>query len=261
MPTRLVHLVIDANDRHRLADFWAAALGWEKDDDDEEPSIAPPGYEYPDPAALAICFCPVPEPKTAKNRVHLDLNTRSPEHFTETVDRLLALGATRADIGQGDVKWEVLADPEGNEFCVLPPYAGGYDEVGLVNGVVTDCADPAASASFWQLATGFDRVAEYPHAIALRSPANTGPYVFLLKNPDPKTAKNRMHMDVAPEPGEDQAQSVRRLTDAGAALADVGQGPDVYWTVLASPEGSEFCVLSPRLPGYLGGRTAKLTTT
>src|SRR5579872_1121245 len=248
MPTRLVHLVMDANDRHRLADFWAAALGWEKDDDDEEPSIAPPGYDYPDPAALCICFCAVPEPKTAKNRVHLDLNTRSPEHFAGTVERLLALGATRADIGQGDVSWEVLADPEGNEFCVLPPRAGGYEEVGLVNGVVTDCADPAASVAFWQLATGLDRVEEGPGAIVLRSPAKTGPYVYLLKNPDAKTVKNRMHLDVAPEPGEDHARAVRRLTDAGAALADVGQGRDVAWTVLTSPEGSEFCVLSPRLP-------------
>jgi predicted enzyme related to lactoylglutathione lyase len=121
MPTRLVHLVLDANDKHSLADFWAAALGWEKDDDEEEPAIAPAGYDYPDPAALAICFCPVPEPKTAKNRVHLDLITKSAEHYQETIDRLLALGATRTDIGQRDVRWEVLADLEGNEFCVLTP--------------------------------------------------------------------------------------------------------------------------------------------
>jgi predicted enzyme related to lactoylglutathione lyase len=122
MPTRLVHIVVDAADPPRLAGFWAAALGWEvRQEEEDEVDVMPAGYTYPDPAALPLVFVPVPEPKTAKNRVHLDLNTESAEHQAAEVERLLGLGATRADIGQGDVPWVVLADPEGNEFCVLTP--------------------------------------------------------------------------------------------------------------------------------------------
>ena len=116
--TRLVHLVVDAADPPGLARFWSAALGWEVG---AEAVVWPRGYHYPDPVALPLVFIPVPEPKTAQNRVHLDLASESVAHQAAEVDRLLGLGATRADIGQGEVPWVVLADPEGNEFCVLPP--------------------------------------------------------------------------------------------------------------------------------------------
>ena len=120
--TRLVHLVIDSADPPGLARFWSAALGWEVGA--EEPGevvVWPHGYDYPDPGALPLVFVPVPEPKTGKNRVHIDLASTSAAHQAAQVDRLLGLGATRADIGQGEVPWVVLADPEGNEFCVLTP--------------------------------------------------------------------------------------------------------------------------------------------
>ena len=121
MSTRLVHLVLDANDPSKLAQFWAAALGWEVEEEDGEIGVCPAGYEYPDPAALAIIFEPVPGAKTGKNRVHLDLATESAEHQAALVARLRSLGAQPVDVGQGDVPWAVLADPEGNEFCVLEP--------------------------------------------------------------------------------------------------------------------------------------------
>ena len=97
MPTRLVHLVQDANEPARLAAFWAAALGWEvADESAEEVDVWPAGYDYPDPVALPIVFVPVPEPKTAKNRVHLDLASQSPEHQAELVARLRDLGCDGA---------------------------------------------------------------------------------------------------------------------------------------------------------------------
>jgi predicted enzyme related to lactoylglutathione lyase len=120
--TRLVHIVVDAADPGRLARFWAAVLGWEiANEDADEVAIEPGGFSYPGPAALPLVFVPVPEPKTVKNRLHLDLATESAGHQAAEVERLLALGATPADTGQGDVPWIVLADPEGNEFCVLSP--------------------------------------------------------------------------------------------------------------------------------------------
>jgi predicted enzyme related to lactoylglutathione lyase len=122
VPTRLVHLIIDAVEPARLARFWAAALGWEIGvEDDEEIDVWPHEYRYPDPVALPLVFVPAPEAKAVKNRIHLDLATESVAHQAAEVERLLDLGATPADIGQGDVPWVVLADPEGSEFCVLSP--------------------------------------------------------------------------------------------------------------------------------------------
>jgi len=245
MPTRLVHLVIDANDPPALARFWAAALVWEvAAEEPDEVVVQPSGYEYPDPVALPLVFVPVPEAKTVKNRVHLDLATESPEHQAAVVTRLRGLGAQPADIGQGDVPWAVLADPEGNELCVLEPrpvYAG----TGPVAAVVVDSPDPAAAAGFWELAAGWVRSRTEDDFAALRSPQGVGPYLEFLRVSDPKTVKNRVHPDVAPHQGEDRAAAVKVLEAAGAVPAGIGQG-DVSWTVLADPQGNEFCVLSPR---------------
>jgi Glyoxalase-like domain len=185
-----------------------------------------------------------PEGKTGKNRIHLDLATESVAHQAAEVQRLLGLGAVRADIGQGDVPWVVLADPEGNEFCVLDPRPA-YLGTGPVAAVVADCADPAAVAGFWELATGWVPGSSVDVGVSLRSPAGLGPYLELLPSADARAVKNRIHLDVAPFPGEDQAAAVAALRSAGAVPADVGQGT-AAWTVLADPEGSEFCVLAPR---------------
>lgn len=83
-------------------------------------AVKPVGFDWLDPVTVCVDVVAVPEPKTTtKNRVHLDLATTSAAHQAELVARLRALGATPVDVGQGDVPWTVLADPEGNEFCVL----------------------------------------------------------------------------------------------------------------------------------------------
>ncbi len=246
MPTRLVHLVVDANDPAGLARFWASALDWViADETAEEIDIWPAGYQYPDPSAVPLVFVPVPEPKTGKDRVHLDLATISAAHQTELVSRLRDLGAAPADIGQGDVPWVVLADPEGNEFCVLEP-RDIYLDTGPVAAILTDCADPAAVARFWVDAAGWQIKYAEDHIVGLRSAGGTGPYLEFLRVPDPKQVKNRIHPDVAPYRGDDPAAEVARLHSLGASLADVGQGGDESWTVLADPEGNELCVLSAR---------------
>ena len=113
MACRFSELIVDARDPGALARFWEQVLGWRFDGDDDLPVLIPP-----DPAIPLIVFVPVPDDKSVKNRVHIDV---SPTDRTrdEEVERILALGATRADIGQGDADWAVLRDPEGNEFCVL----------------------------------------------------------------------------------------------------------------------------------------------
>ena len=114
MTSRLSCLVLDAVDRERIAEFWCAVLGWEVTERDEECVR----IEGPD-GALPIDVCGVPEGKSVKNRLHLDVRADG-STTAEELDRLLALGAVPADVGQGpDVSWVVLADPEGNEFCLL----------------------------------------------------------------------------------------------------------------------------------------------
>jgi predicted enzyme related to lactoylglutathione lyase len=111
---RFETLTIDCDDHLAVARFWEAALGWEiAETDDEGTVLRPPsGVE-----ATELLFLRVPDRKAGKNRLHLDLR---PDDQAAEVARLEALGAHRVDIGQGpDVTWVVLADPEGNEFCVL----------------------------------------------------------------------------------------------------------------------------------------------
>jgi len=105
-------VVVDAQDPVALGRWWASALGWVVAfDNPDEFEIRPSADQMP-----GLLFGPVPEKKTIKNRLHLDFR---PDDQAAEVDRLLALGARRVDIGQGEQPWVVLADPEGNEFCVL----------------------------------------------------------------------------------------------------------------------------------------------
>jgi predicted enzyme related to lactoylglutathione lyase len=109
-------LIIDANDLEKLVAFWQQVLGWERreTDDSEYVEIAPP-----DGAIPTIIFVPVPEPKQVKDRLHIDVSPSAGCEQAQELERLLALGARHVDIGQGDQSWIVLADPEGNEFCLL----------------------------------------------------------------------------------------------------------------------------------------------
>jgi predicted enzyme related to lactoylglutathione lyase len=115
MPARISSVSIDAVEPRRVADFWAAVLGWEVvEDEGEFVSLASPGGDLP-----TLDIVSVPEAKKVKNRVHLDLRADRTS-FDAEVERLEGLGAERVDIGQGpDVSWVVFADPEGNEFCLL----------------------------------------------------------------------------------------------------------------------------------------------
>jgi predicted enzyme related to lactoylglutathione lyase len=117
MPLRLHHVVIDTHDLPGLARFWTQALGWRVLSERDQEIVIGPDVTAP----VGICFMPVTDVKTVKNRVHLDLTTSAADRDAE-IERLLALGARRVDIGQtGQESWTVLADPEGNEFCVVRP--------------------------------------------------------------------------------------------------------------------------------------------
>jgi len=108
---------VDCADPGRVATFWQQALGWRRTHEtDSEIVLEPPAGSPEDGVSPDLLFLRVPEAKAAKNRLHLDLR---PVDQAAEVARLESLGARRVDVGQQDVSWVVMADPEGNEFCVL----------------------------------------------------------------------------------------------------------------------------------------------
>lgn len=237
MGTRLTSVVFDGLDWQGLARFWAEALRWDLVEEDlvhQEAAVGPPGG-----GPIELVFVPTEHVKATKNRLHLDL---APERDqTETVERLLTLGASRADIGQRDVEWVVMADPEGNEFCVMPTPSATTSLL----AICLDAADPVVQGPFWVEASGWTIEAQSDRYVALVPPGAEGPRLVMGPEVAPKDGKNRVHLDVAPFTGDDQAAEVERLVRAGARHVDIGQG-DVSWVVLADPEGNEFCLLTPR---------------
>lgn len=243
MALRLVQVNFKAGNDSGLGRFWADALGWGVSS--EGPGVTnvePVGFDWPDPAAVCIDVVTVPDPETVKYRAHLDLNTTSAAHQTELVTRLQELGATPADVGQGDVPWTALADPEGNLFRVLEPRSF-YRDTGPIAAVVVNCTAPRAMARFWSEAMDWTVHEVSDDHARLRSAKGVGPYLEFLRTPVLKTECGRVHLDLMPYRGDDQAAEVARLRALGATDADVGQG-EVPWVCLADAEGNEFCVLT-----------------
>ena len=233
-------LCLDAADAGVLAAFWGRVLGrtvaaadgggWR---------VVPPAGG---PESLGIWVDPVPEPRSVKTRVHLDLRLPSAD-----VGPLLDVGATLVREPAGDQHWWVLTDPDGNEFCAMAPAPPEYGlpEVDRPTPyeLVVDTADPEAQATWWAARTGGTaRTRGGPFWWV--EGAVGFPWLFWVfaPVPEPKTAKNRMHWDVVV--GVDGPQA---LLDAGATLLrDRGAGPDdTDWWVLADPEGNEFCAFLP----------------
>jgi hypothetical protein len=242
MTSRLWGVTFDSTDHHAQTHWWAETLNWDVVFDGErEGAIFSPTQR-----GNSIVFVPVPEPKTTKNRIHLDLAVDTEDEQTTFVEQLLARGANKIDIGQPkDAVWVVLADPEGNEFCVTRPTGSlRRTTTGPINAISYDEAD-ASLGHFWAEAIGWEIIWDRRGYVGLRSPLyepliTLGPPVA-----KPKAPKNRVHFDIAPQAADDWNAEVERLIELGARRIDelYGKTP---WVVLADPEGNEFCVLSPR---------------
>jgi predicted enzyme related to lactoylglutathione lyase len=242
MSTRLCNVVVDAADPEALARFWVDLLGWRMSH--TVSGVVDVTAPSDDGWRFDLVFVPVADAKTTKNRVHLDVASASPDHQAAQVAHALSLGATRADIGQRNVPWVVLADPEGNEFCVLDPRPE-YATAGAMAAVVVDALDPLRLAEFWSAAAGWPVLETTEWTASLRSPDARGPWLEFIRTKHPHTVKNRAHLDMAPEADDDQWAEVTRLLQLGARKVDIGQG-SVPWQVMTDPEGNEFCVLTPR---------------
>lgn len=220
MPTAIFKdLCADAADPARVAAFWGATLGLTVESTDNGDAV----LRSADGAAR-IWVNAVAEPKVVKNRVHLDLHVPHD-------GALLAIGATLlADNGN----FRVLADPEGNEFCAFPTTEASVAAFALC----TDSADPASIAAWWAGVTGAtvgpgpDGTPRYLHGVA-----GLAAVVWkFVPVDDPRTVKNRWHWDVLAD--------VADLVAAGATVVRERDG-EIGWTVLADPDGNEFCAFTP----------------
>jgi Glyoxalase-like domain len=236
----LENLVFDAVDPQRLGRFWQAALGAEQLTD--EPDAFETRLSIDNGPVLDLCFQRVPEAPAEPLRLHPDLLGGIAQ--AEQVDRLLGLGAHHLDIGQGDVPWVVLADPEGNPFCVMEDRAV-YAGSGPIAALPLESGDPDRDAEFWSWLTGWtDAAGVVPRS--LRHPSLHGPLLELCPESDRKgTAKNRLHLDVRLEPGDDADEVAAGIAERGGRELHPGWG-ELPWRLYADPSGNDFCVLPAR---------------
>jgi len=238
----LENLVVDALDPQALGRFWEALLGAGPTLTDE-PDAFETRLTVPDGLVLDLCFQRVPEPVAPEPRLHLDVGGGARQ--AEVVQRALELGAHHLDIGQHDVPWVVLADPEGNPFCVMEERPE-YDTSGPIAALPLDSADPARDAAFWAELSGWQQVSSAMPA-ALRHPSGRGVLLELCPEPRPKDGgtKNRLHLDLRLESVDDPDAVVARVVELGGRALDPDWG-DLPWRVLTDPSGNELCLLPAR---------------
>lgn len=215
-------LVIDTGASETLGRFYAAASGLTFEPDGEAGKI-----RGPDPHQT-IWMNVVPEPKTVKQRVHLDFNVGS-------VDELTALGATVLEPAEEYRRhWTVLADPEGGELCAFTREPDKLADYRLFEMVI-DCAQPRMVATWWAEVFGctIDGREDKGWWWIEKIPGCPFESWDFVPVPEPKTVKNRIHWDVL-------VDDVADLVAAGAAVHPVQDDSDP-WTVMTDPEGNEFC--------------------
>ncbi|WP_129664513.1 VOC family protein [Phytoactinopolyspora endophytica] len=219
-------LCMDASHAGRLAAFWSAALGM------SSTALDDGGYRLVnDDERVQIWVDPVPEPKTVKHRVHLDVQVGS-------LDGLHELGATALRPPTDEDEWWVMQDVEGGEFCAFLR-EGMASLPGHRLAVVVDSVDPYAQVAWWGEILGLQREREpQGHYAALETMGRLPfDYLCFVPVPEPKTAKNRIHWDVL-------CPDVDVLVARGARIL---REPDdeISWHIMADPEGNEFCAFAP----------------
>ena len=231
MTSQLVALCIHAGDAARLAQFWAGMLGREVVEDVGGALL--PGED----TELSLRFVPSRAERVEPNRMHLHLTSASRADQQHVVARALGLGAGHLDVGQRpDEGHVVLADPEGNEFCVIEPGNAYLAGCGLLGELACDGAREVGL--FWSEALGWPLVWDQDQETAIQSPYGGTKLAWGGPPEAPKVVRNRQRFDLAPAGGDQQAE-VDRLVSLGAARLEVGEDGAV---VLADPDGNEFCV-------------------
>lgn len=236
----LENLGFDALDPQRLGGFWEAALGAQTLTD--EPGIFETRLAVEGGPTLDLCFQQVASAPAEPLRLHLDL--RGGAEQASVVERLKGLGASDLDIGQGDVPWVVLADPEGNPFCVMES-RDVYSDTGPIAAIPIDSADPVRDGDFWRWLTGW---VEAPGVapVTLRHPSGKGLLLEFCPEPAPVDgAKNRLHLDLRLEAGDDPDAVFAGVVERGGGEFEHDWG-ELPWRVCVDPSGNQFCLLPAR---------------
>ena len=238
MPSSLVALTVAAQDPSALARFWAGLLGWPTADDPRGGVAVLPA----DDTGFRIRFTPTAGPKSVPNQMHLDLTSGSAEDQQRTVARALELGGRHIDVGQRPEEGHVvLADPEGDEFCVIEPGNAFLADCGAIGAVACDGTQEVGY--FWAQALDWPLVWDQDQETAIRSPLG-GPKVTWGGYPArQKAPTNRLHLDLRAV--GDRDAEVERLLALGATRLAAGEadGQEDGGVLLADPDGNGFCLL------------------
>jgi Glyoxalase-like domain len=237
MALDLVALCVDAGDPLGLARFWAEALRWEvADEPADRVSIVPT-----DGTRFRMDVLPVATPKVGQNRHHLDLTTTSLDDQRESAAHLVELGGRHIDVGQRPEEGHiVLADPEGNELCLIEPDNEFLASCGRLGAI--SCDGTREVGRFWSAALGWPLVWDQDEETAIRGPDLTGPMITWGGPPmPPKLGRNRVHLEVAPLDGGDPDTEVDRLVALGASLLDDDRETGRVW--MSDPDGNELTVV------------------
>jgi predicted enzyme related to lactoylglutathione lyase len=226
---RYKDLCIDASASETLGRFWAKALGLQFSPDDDGG-----GYLSGDDPTKRVWMNVVPEEKSVKHRVHIDVHAAS-------VDELVELGATVLDAAEDhpDRHWTVMADPEGGEFCAFVREPDKLPDYRMYE-LVIDAADHRAIAKWWGDVFGATSGTEDEHGFSWIEDVPGLPFEgwSFVPVPEPKTVKNRIHWDVL-------VDSIDDLTAAGATVLRA-KDDEIGWAIMADPEGNEFCAFTPK---------------
>ncbi|MFE7244300.1 VOC family protein [Streptomyces sp. NPDC057580] len=240
MTSQLFAICFNATRPSGLARFWSGVLGWElADGPDDDVAILPP-----DTAGFRIRFLPSQEPKIGQNRAHFDLPSTSPEDQQQTVARALELGGNHIDVGQLPEEGHVvLADPDGNEFCVIEAGNKFLADTGSVGALACDGTQEVGY--FWSEALRWPLVWDQDQETAIQSP-NGGTKITWGGPPvAPKTGTNRLYFELALPADADWEAEVDRLISLGATRTDTGEG-DGGRVLMLDPDGNEFSVQRPQ---------------
>ncbi len=240
MTATLVGLVFSASAPRELASFWAHALRWNI----SELGGGVGGVELvpTDATGFRLRFRPGAREKVGQNRIHFDLTTSSPDDRDTTIVELLAVGGRHVDIGQDpNDSHVVLADPEGNEFCIIDPtnrFLAGCPRLGAVN-----CDGTQALGHFWSKVLGWPLVWDQDEETAIQAPNGTGPKITWSGPPlMPTWGEERLHFHIAPGHGDTEPSVIQHLLGLGATLANPDrtcQGATAFTDV----DGNPFCLV------------------
>ncbi|MEU3661390.1 VOC family protein [Streptomyces sp. NPDC032940] len=244
MTSQLSAICFHATRPSALARFWSGVLGWgPADDADGEVTILPPG-----PGGFGIRFLPSQEPKTGQNRAHFDLTSTSPQDQRRTVARALELGGSHIDVGQRpDEGHVVLADPDGNEFCVIEAGNAFLADTGVIGALACDGTQEVGY--FWSEALRWPLVWDQDQETAIQSPDGGTKITWGGPPVAPKLGTNRLCLELTLPADGDREAETDRLVSLGAKRAATGTGTGVYGNgrvLMLDPDGNEFFVQRPR---------------